>query len=375
MCEFDVPVTLRDATRVIHAGLPAPVQGAPFLPGPVFASAFHAQGAPTDAPFAYTREGHPTWENFERALSELEGGNATLFASGVAAIAAVFGVALRPGDLLAIGGDAYYGARGLAKAESEARGIEVREVVMPAFRPADLDGARLVWFESPSNPNLDVADVAEIVLAARERGVLVAMDNTTATMLAQRPLQMGVDFSMMSDTKSLCGHADLLLGHVAVRDPELHARLRDWRQKTGAIAGPMEAWLAHRSLATLEMRLARQCDNALRIATFLAGNPAVRGVRYPGLPGDPSYALAARQMRSFGPVLGFTLGDRGAAERFLSACRLVREATSFGGVITTAERRARWGGDDVGEGFIRFSAGCEDPDDLQADIAQALAQT
>jgi cystathionine gamma-lyase len=251
LSEFDVPVTLRDATRVIHAGLPAPVQGAPFLPGPVFASAFHAQGGTTDAPFAYTREGHPTWENFERALGELEGGSATLFASGVAAIAAVFAVALRPGDVLAIAGDAYYGARGLAKAESEARGIGVREVVMAAFQPADLDGARLVWFESPSNPNLDVCDVAAIVRAAHERGALVAMDNTTATMLAQRPLEMGVDFSMMSDTKSLCGHADLLLGHVAVRDPGLHASLRDWRRKTGAIAGPMEAWLAHRSLATL----------------------------------------------------------------------------------------------------------------------------
>jgi cystathionine gamma-lyase len=134
----------------------------------------------------------------------------------------------------------------------------------------------------------------------------------------------------------------------------------------------MEVWLAHRSLATLALRLDRQCYNALTLATFLSTRPEVHGVRYPGLPHDPAHAIAVRQMQCFGPVVGFVLADRQRAETFLSACQLVYEATSFGSLHTTAERRARWGGDAIPEGFIRFSAGCEDPEDLLADLTQAL---
>ena len=145
-----------------------------------------------------------------------------------------------------------------------------------------------------------------------------------------------------------------------------------WRSHTGSIAGPMEAWLAHRSLATLDVRAERQCSNALALAELLAARADVTGVRYPGLPDDPAHAVAARQMRRFGPVVCFDLGDERRAQAFLSAAELVAEATSFGPVHTTAERRARWGSDDVSEGLIRLSAGCEDPDDLREDVAAAL---
>ncbi|RBL85747.1 cystathionine gamma-lyase, partial [Streptomyces cavourensis] len=163
-----------------------------------------------------------------------------------------------------------------------------------------------------------------------------------------------------------------LLGHVTCRDARLTADVRRWRKVVGAIPGPMEAWLAHRSLATLQLRVERQCATALTLAEALAKRSEVTGLRYPGLPTDPSYATAVRQMRRFGSVVSFELADRETAERFLDALRLVDDATSFGGVRSTAERRGRWGGDAVPEGFVRFSVGAEDPEDLLADVERAL---
>ncbi len=231
-------------------------------------------------------------------------------------------------------------------------------------------GARLVWLESPSNPGLDVCDIARVVEAAHAAGALVAVDNTLATPLGQRPLDLGADFSVASDTKALSGHGDLLIGHVATRDPELAEAVRFWRKTVGAIPGPMEAWLAHRSLATLQLRLERQAANALAVAEALRGR--VSGLRYPGLPDDPAHAVAARQMRRFGCVVSFTLPSEEAAERFLGSLRLVMQATSFGAVHSSAERRGRWGGDAVEPGFVRFSVSIEDTQDLVADVLQAL---
>lgn len=151
--------------------------------------------------------------------------------------------------------------------------------------------------------------------------------------------------------------------------------MRRWRKVVGAIPGPMEAWLAHRSLATLQLRIDRQCATASLLAEALAERTDVTGLRYPGLPGDPSYPVAMRQMRRFGSVVSFVLADKGSAERFLAALRLVDDATSFGGLRSTAERRARWGGDAVPEGFIRFSVGAEDPEDLLADVERALDES
>jgi cystathionine gamma-lyase len=367
---------MRDGTRVIRAGLPDAMQGAPFLPGPTFAGVYHFAGEPASSAYTYGRYHNPTWTAFEQALSELEGGPVITFASGMAAVTAVFGVTLHAGDALVMPSDSYYTARMLAGGHLAERGIEVR--MAPTRDNAQLqhlDGATLLWLESPSNPGLDVCDLAALTQAAHERGVLVAVDNTTATVLGQRPLELGADFSVASDTKALTGHGDVMLGHVAVRDSGWAERLHSWRSQQGAIPGPMEVWLAHRSLATLDLRLERQGKNALAIAQWLASRPEVQGVRYPGLPEDPAYPVASRQMSRYGPVVSFVLEGRDTAERFLGACRLILQATSFGGVHTTAERRARWGGDAIPDGFIRLSAGCEDTQDLLADLEQALSKT
>jgi cystathionine gamma-lyase len=359
---------VEDGTRVVHAGLPAPSQHDPLLPGPQFSSIYHLSGDPTGHPLEYGRYGNPTWGRWEDALGELEGGKAFAFASGMAAVAAVLMPRLSAGDVLLLPADGYPTVRDLA---SHLPGVEVRAVPVVSLLDS-LDGAAFVWVESPSNPGLDVCDIEAICRAAHDRGALVAVDNTLATPIGQRPLELGADFSVSSDSKHATGHSDLILGHVAVRSAEHAAELDTWRRMTGAVPGPFEAWLAHRSLATLDVRLERQCATALQLAEMLVARPDVRGVRYPGLPDDPSHDLAARQMSRFGSIVAFDAGDRGRAERFLSACALVAEATSFGGVHSSAERRARWSGNEVPEGFIRFSVGCEAAPDLLADVSQAL---
>lgn len=361
------------ATRVTRAGLPPASQGAPFLPGPTFAAPYHAAGDPASAPMTYGRFDNPTWSAYEQALSDLEGGPAVLFASGMAAVTAIFGVVLRPGDSVVLPSDSYYTTRVLVEGYWTEMGIQVRQApTRDNAQAAHLYGAKLLWLESPSNPGLDVCDIAALVEAAHAQGVRVAVDNTTATVLGQQPLLLGADFSMASDTKALTGHSDLLLGHVASRDPAWAARVRTWRTQCGAIPGPMEVWLAHRSLATADVRLERQCATALALATLLAQHPRVHSVRYPGLPSDPAHTIAARQMQRYGTVVSFVLGSKAQAQAFLESCELVYEATSFGGIHTTAERRARWGGDVIPEGFIRLSTGCEATDDVLADISQAL---
>lgn len=364
---------MHDATRVITAGLPARTPGGAFLPGPVFAGAFHAPGDPASSPYTYGRFHNPTWSAYESALAELEGGPALVFASGMAAVTAVCASVLGRGDILALPSDAYYTCRLVAEGFFRELGVEVRMAPTAGEgQRASLAGAKLLWLETPSNPGLEVCDIAALAAEARAAGVLVAVDNTTATVLGQRPLALGADYSVASDTKALTGHSDLVLGHVAVRDPARLAPLQTWRTRFGAIAGPMEVWLAHRSLGTLDLRLERQSANALAVAGLLSRHRAVQAVRYPGLPGDPGHAVARRQMARFGSVLNFTLPSQAAAERFFAASRLVYEATSFGGLHTSAERRARWGGDPVPDGYIRMSVGCEAIEDLVADLTAAL---
>lgn len=370
---------MHDATRVIRAGMPVPAQGEPLMPGPVFAGTYHFSGEPETSPYTYGRYHNPTWTRFEQALSELEGGPALVFASGMAAVTAVMSVTLLTehaygkGSVLVMPSDCYYTTRMLAEGHFALLGVEVRMAPTAGNAQIEqLDGATLLWLETPSNPGLDVCDLVELIAAAHRREVLVAVDNTTATVLGQHPLELGADFSVSSDSKSLTGHSDLILGHVAAREPAWAQRLHAFRNLQGAVPGPMEVWLAHRSLATLDMRLERQCKNALEIARLLATRPEVHRVRYPGLPQDPAHAIASRQMNYYGPVVGFVLDGEARAEHFLAACRLVSTATSFGGIHTTAERRARWKGDAIPGGFIRLSAGCENIQDLLEDISQAL---
>ncbi|MCT2589289.1 cystathionine gamma-lyase [Streptomyces sp. N2-109] len=387
-----------DGTRVVRAGLPEEEPYAPPLPGPVFAAHYHLPGDPAGAPYAYGRDANPTWTALERAIGELEapdaGGAAApgepgepggpegveaveavetlVFASGMGAISAVLFSQLKPGDIAVLPSDGY-NLLVPVRERLESWGVEVRTA--PTGGDAQLEalaGARLLWIESPCNPGLDVCDIRRLTEAAHAQGAVVAVDNTLATPLGQRPLELGADFSVASGTKALTGHGDVLLGYAVCRNAELAAGVRLWRKTVGAIPGPMEAWLAHRSLATLEVRTRRQAASALAVAEALGARAEVTDVRHPGAPGDPAYAQAVRQMRRFGCVVSFTLPDKAFADRFLAALRLVDDATSFGGVRSTAERRGRWGGDAVPEGFVRLSVGLEDSEDLVADLAQAL---
>jgi cystathionine gamma-lyase len=343
------------STRAVHAGLPDPEQGEPLLPGPVLAAPYHLRGSVEGARHSgYGRDGNPTWSHLERAIGELDGGETVVFPSGMAAVTALILPRLRPGDVLVAPSDGYPGIRKIASDQLEPGGVEVR--LVPTETRAIVEaaaGARLVFVETPSNPRLDVADLDAVRAAT---GGLLAVDNTLATPLGQRPLDQGADFAMLSGTKALTGHSDVLLGAVSVRDPALAEELRSWRAHTGAILGPFEAWLAHRSIATLGLRLERSHANARALVDALERRGDVIDVRWPGV----------------GPVIAIVLSSKEHAERFLDACELVRQATSFGGVHSTAERRARWGTDDVPEGFIRFSAGCEDTADLVADVLRAL---
>jgi cystathionine gamma-lyase len=200
----------------------------------------------------------------------------------------------------------------------------------------------------------------------------VVVDNTTATAYLQQPLELGAHLVVASDTKALTGHSDIVLGHVATADESQAATLRTWRTEHGSIPGPMEVWLAHRSLATVALRMTQQCSSAQQLAEFLDSHPAVTSVFYPGLSRHSGHAIAKRQMQAFGTVVSFDVGTRARADQFLHSLTLVREATSFGGVHSSAERRARWGGDTISEGFIRFSVGCENVGDILNDVAVAL---
>ncbi|MBW4716622.1 cystathionine gamma-lyase [Saccharothrix obliqua] len=348
-----------DGTRVVHSVRAA--AGEPFLGGPVFASAYHLGGGN-----AYGRSDNATWQALEGALGALDGGEAVLFPSGMAAISALSRVVLAPGDVVVVPSDGYYLTRTLVA------GLPVRVVEAPTVGPyPSFEGVRLVLLETPSNPGMDVCDIAALSAAAHAAGALVAVDNTTATPLGQRPLALGADVVVSSDTKAVAGHSDVLLGHVSTVDAELAARVRAERTTSGAIPGPFEVWLAHRGLGTLDLRLARQAENAAALYAALRGRPEVTGLRWPGAPDDPAFAVASRQMRRFGGVLTFRLRDAAAVADFLSRSALVAASTSFGGLHTTLDRRAQWG-DPVPEGLVRLSAGCEDTADLVADVLAAL---
>jgi cystathionine gamma-lyase len=369
---------MQESTKIIRSTLTPVVAGEPLHAGPVFAGLFHTPGDISQTPYTYGRSHNPTWTDLENTIAQIESSencaaSALVFASGIAAIAAVFGAVLRPGDVVVMPTNSYYTARKLMQEYFVEMGVIVRSAPTAGDAQGELlDGARLLWLETPSNPTMEVCDIAALCERAHRGGTLVAVDNSTPTALGQKPLALGADFSVASDTKSMTGHSDMLLGHVAMRDPDLHQKIHRWRTLTGGIVGPMEAWLALRSIATLPLRLERSCENAQRIAEFLTTRVEMGSVLYPGLPDHPGHAVAARQMRLFGPVLGFTLADKAAAETFLTSSKLVTDATSFGGITTTAERRAKWGGDDICEGFIRMSAGCEAIEDLIEDIGLAL---
>jgi len=362
-----------DGTRCVHAGDPAASVGEPVHPGPVLTSIYHL-GDPSDAPPTdyYGRTSNPTWRALEAAIGGLDGGECVLYPSGMAAVTAVLRLLLRPGDTVVLPADGYYAVRAFAAEELAANGVHVRHAPTAGPWVAEvLADATLVLLETPSNPRLDVCDIASVAAMAHAASATVAVDNTTATPLGQRPLELGADLVVASDTKAVSGHGDVVLGHVSCPDAIRAGALRNARDRGGAVPGPFEAWLSLRGLGTLDLRLGRQAANAEALARALREHPAVAGVRWPGLPEDPAHAIASRQMRRWNGVLAFELADAAAVSRFLAASPLVASATSFGGLQTSADRRERWG-DEVAPGFVRLSAGCEDTADLVADALAAL---
>lgn len=362
-------VALRVA-RLLHHRKSRLADGDPIVPPLISAATYHvadlAQGG-----YSYGRMANPTWDELEAQLSLLEDAPVVAFPSGMAAISGALMAVLKAGDRVVLPSDGYSNTRLFAAEFLKPLGIGVGYLSTTAFDAADFSGAGVVFIETPSNPGLDVCDIAAVAARAHAAGALVIADNTTMTPLLQRPLDLGADLVVASDTKAPSGHSDLLAGHVAGRDAALMDRVRNWRRLSGAVPGAFEAWLVHRGIETLEVRLSRMCASAQIIAERLAGHRKVLAVRYPGLPGDPSHAVSKRQMSGFGFLLTFTMADAAVAERFLADCPFIAQSTSFGATHTSGERRARWG-DAVPEGLIRLSVGVEPVEPLWAAISAAL---
>jgi cystathionine gamma-lyase len=362
------------AAKLLHHHATNLAPGDSVVPAIWPTAVFHLPGSPSNAPYQYGRFHNPTWEALESALGVLEGAEAVAFPSGMAAIAAVLFSTVKAGDRLLLPSDGYYTTRVLSEQFLKPLGVTVETRPTAKILEGGLTGFRLVIVETPSNPGLEVCDIREAHRLAKAAGATLAVDNTTMTPLGQRPLDLGADIAICSDTKAINGHSDTLMGHVATRDGTILARIKDWRKFSGAIPGPFETWLVHRGLETLEVRFARMCETARVVAELLAGHPKVKAVRYPGLASDPAHAIAKRQMLTFGSMISFTLADGSAADRFIETCSLVQPSTSFGGVRTCAERRIRWG-DSVPEGFIRLSIGLEPTEILCRAIESALEKS
>lgn len=365
--------SLHPATVVVAGGRGAGQPGDPLTVPVTFASVYRAGGEIT-----YGREGNRTWEALEAVLGRLEGGHAVAFSSGIAAIGAVV-EELPPGAKVVAPRNGYSGTRAfLADAEQRGRLNPVLvDITNTAATLAACEGASLLWIESPTNPLLGVADLPALIAGAHDRGLLVGVDNTQATPLVQRPLDLGADLVVHSVTKFLAGHSDVVLGAAVARDQEWEERLTRRRTTVGAIPGPMDAFLALRGMRTLDVRMERALRNAGELARRLATHPATSRVRYPGLRDDPGHDRAIRQMRGFGALVSVELhGGPAAADAVCERVRLLVAGTSFGGVETTLERRNRLQGEEeVPASLLRISVGCEHVEDLWRDLDAAMSAT
>jgi cystathionine gamma-synthase len=325
---------------------------------------------------AYTRDdATPGWEALEEIVGGLEGGSAVSFASGMAAIAAIFDQ-LPTGSVVALPDDCYQGVAGLASAgQRRGRWTVHRVGVTDTARWLELCGAAdLIWLESPSNPLLMVGDLDTICAAPRKHGAILGVDNTFATPLNQRPLTLGADVAVHSVTKFFGGHSDLLGGVVTVRDANLLAALRQARELAGATPGTLETFLAVRGARTLALRLERAQRNAMTLAQRLACHPQVSVTRYPGLTSHPTHDAARRQLKGFGTIVSFDLrGDAPAADAVCAGVQLIQHATSLGAVESTIERRASIPGQEhLPPTLLRLSVGIEAVVDLWTDLDRAL---
>ncbi|MBL8131069.1 MAG: PLP-dependent transferase [Anaerolineae bacterium] len=364
------PPGIKPESWVVSAGR-ASEPGAPLNVPPIPASNFIIGTGR-----AYSRDdGTPTWEALEEVVGGLESGKALAFASGMAAIAAVFDQ-LAVGAVVALPDDCYQGVAGLAAAGAERGRWSVQRVAVEdtAGWIRVCAAADLIWLESPSNPLLTVADLEAICAAPRKPGAIVAVDNTFATPLNQQPLEFGATLSLQSATKFIGGHSDLLAGIATTRDDALWHALRRSRELTGATPGILEAFLAVRGVRTLALRLQRAQQTALALAERLEQHPLVARVRYPGLPSHPTHATARRVLRGFGTIISFDL--RGGAEFADAVCgnvQLIRHATSLGAVESTMERRAAIPGQGhLPPSLIRLSVVIEDADDLWNELDSAI---
>jgi len=371
---------MRLETLAIHAGGEADERTGAVSPPIHLATTFkHGPAAERVAGYEYQREGNPTNDRLREAIAALEGGATALtFASGMAAIATLL-ESLPATARIAIPDDCYTGVRMLAAEFLPRRGIEVATLDMAdldAVRTACSNGIDLLWAETPSNPLLKISDIAALAALAHEHGALLACDNTFASPVLQQPLALGADIVMHSTTKYFGGHSDVLGGAlVFARADEVFERAAHRLHITGAVLAPFSAWLTLRGCRSLPARMAMHCANARRVAEFLVARPQVECVHYPGLPSHPGHAVATKQMRDFGGMLSVQLrGGRAAALAMAGHLKLFTNATSLGGCESLVEHRASVEGANPTspQDLLRISVGLEHPDDLIADLEQAL---
>jgi cystathionine gamma-lyase len=374
------------STRAIHAGQDAdPATGATVVP--IYATSTYTQEAPGHHKgYDYSRSGNPTRTALETCLAALEGGECGLaFASGLAASTAVFSGLLKPGDEVAAAADLYGGTFRLLERVMKPWGLVVRYTDDPSlagFEKIMTPATKIVWIETPTNPLLQILDIAALAKLAHKKGALFAVDNTFASPYLQRPLELGADLVVHSTTKYLGGHSDVVGGAV-IGSRKLLEPIKFYQNAAGGVPGPFDAYLTLRGVKTLAVRMERHCANAIELAGWLKTQKTVDRVYYPGLADHPGHAIAARQMKSFGGMISMRLvGGAEAAKRFMSRTKLFSLAESLGGVesllchpatMTHAsiplELRLARGIDDA---LLRLSVGIEDVADLREDLRVAL---
>ena len=374
------------STRAIHAGQDAdPATGATVVP--IYATSTYTQAAPGQHKgYEYSRSGNPTRAALETALAALEVGERGLaFASGLAATTAVFGALLRPGDEVAASADLYGGTFRLLDKVFKPWGLTARytdDSTAAGFEKIITPKTKLVWIETPTNPLLQILDIAALAEVSHKHGAKLAVDNTFASPYLQQPLKLGADLVVHSTTKYLGGHSDVVGGCV-VGPKELMDPIKFYQNAAGGVPGPFDSYLVLRGLKTLAVRMDRHCDNAMSLAPWLKAHPAVAQVYHPGLPDHPGHAVAAKQMRGFGGISLKLKGGIPAAKQFLTRTKLFSLAESLGGVeslvchpttmthasIPKEVREARG----VDDGLIRLSVGIEDVADLRADLERAMS--
>ena len=375
------------ATRTIHAGqAPDPSTGA-IMP-PIYATSTYVQSSPgKHQGYEYSRTQNPTRMAYERCLADLESGSSGFaFASGMAATATILELIDSGSHVLAMD-DLYGGSRRLfAGVRERSAGLSFSFVDMTdlaAFEGAFRDNTRMVWVETPTNPLLKIVDIAAVSALARQRGAITVVDNTFATPCLQRPLERGADIVMHSATKFINGHSDMIGGIVVTADESLSEQLAYLQNSVGAVASPFDSFLALRGVKTLDVRMQRHCDSAMRVARWLEQDPRVESVLYPGLPSHPQHSVAKEQMDDFGGIVTFFIkGGLEEARSFLERCRLFSLAESLGGVESLVDHpaimthasvpedeRANLG---INDQLIRLSVGIEAIEDLIGDLDQAL---